>query len=201
MSFLTEIKNKARSLARDGLEKAGFTVHELPDDIDESMDIIDRFRELSEQRSAPENQVDPIPPEDRQALKKWMLPLCNRQKDVMEFIEEWIEHREDIIPFQPEIKSAGPEQIRREALDRLLHAGLIQHAGDDGLAALQNVARAQDRAVINLLRMASYQCMSASLEEWVARMNEKLSRYDLAIVRIDNDLVSLVNSDDQDLYK
>ena len=199
MSFLSEIKNKARSLARDGLEKAGFTVHELPDDVDESIDIIDRLRELSEQKNAQE-QVDPIPREEREALKKWMMPLCNHQKSVMDFINEWIEHREDIIPFQPEIKAAVPDQIRREAVDRLIRASLIQHAGQDGLAALQNVARAQDRSVINLLRVASYQCLSDSLEEWISRMNEKLVRYDLAIVCIEDDLISLVDANEQEKY-
>lgn len=191
MSFLTEIKNKARELARDGLEKAGFTIHDLPDDIDDSKDILDLILEKSAKKDEHSEQVDPIPPQERESMKKLMYPLCGSNSEIISSIDEWLEHREEIIAFQPDIKEATSEQIRKEGLDLLLHAGLIQHAGEDGLSAIQNISRAQNRHVSNLLRIASYQCLSDSLEDWISRMNEKLERFSLVIVSLGEDLISL----------
>lgn len=191
MSFLTEIKNKARDLARDGLEKAGFTVHDLPDDIDNSKDILDLFLEKSGKKDESSERIEAIPPEQRESMKKLLYPLCGDNSEMRTSIDEWLEHREEVIAFQPEIKEATPDQIRKEGLDLLLHAGLIQHAGEDGLSAIQNISRAQNRHVSNLLRMASYQCLSESLEDWITRMNEKLERFGLVIVNLGDDLISI----------
>ena len=193
MSFLTEIKNKARDLARDGLERAGFTVHDLPDDIDDSKDILDLFLEKTGKKDESSEQVEAIPPQQRESMKKLLYPLCGGNSEMISSIDEWLEHREEIIAFQPDIKEATPEQIRKEGLDLLLHAGLVQHAGEDGLSAIQNISRAQNRHVSNLLRIASYQCLSESLEDWIERMNEKLERFGLVIVNLGDDLISMTD--------
>ena len=195
MSFLTDIKKLAQNMARDGLERAGFHTYDIPEDEDDlfpERDIIDIFLEKSGKQEVAIKQVDPIPDELRKNLKNTYYPYCGDNKSIQESLDMWIEHREEVITCKNDNITADPERLKAEAMDILTKAGVIQTAGDNGLEAIQRVAQAQNRPVINLLRMASYQCLAESLNDWVNRMNQKLEPFNLSIVDVSEGRLSLI---------
>ena len=196
MSILTDIRKLAHKVARDGLERAGLHTYDIPKD-DEYLfpqrDILDILLDKSGKPESIIKQVDPIPVENREDLKKEYYPYCGDNQSIRETLEMWIEHREDVIACTNDNIAPDPDRLKSEALDILTKAGVIQTAGDNGLEAIQRVAQAQNRPVINLLRMASYQCMADSLEGWIDLMNQKLVPFNLKIVDISGGKLSLMN--------
>ena len=194
MSFITDLKKLARSVAKDGLERVGIKTYDIPEDDDEiypERDIIDIYLDKYNKKEETRPQVAPIPESLKDELRKDLYPLCGFNQNIRQTIDMWLDHREEVISFNS--NNAEPEisRLKAESLDILIQSGIVQTAGDNALEALQRVARAQNRPVINLLRMASYQITADTLETWIESMNQKLDPFNLTIIQLSNERLSL----------
>lgn len=187
MDFLKQLRKTAQNAAKEGLEWLGVNIpqHEIPDDEDTATrDLIDIYREISQRdRNIDSPQLSPAL---RQEMHDFAAPFCGNHAILLESIDAWLADCHNVLP----------EAIRTETIAKLQQGGVIRSLGDNSdqwLENIQEIAKAQQRTVFNLLLQTHKQCPKDDFDTWLNDMNDRLSMFDLRIDKVGTQKMTLIS--------
>lgn len=194
MGILDQIRKTAHNAAREGLERLGVTLKlphdDIPDDEDtKSKDLIDIYSSIFDKKTPQEPVSVPIPADHRNVLRELAAPLCANHKPLMDTIETWFEDRRSIFPDTEPSQSFSLDEAKQELNEVLKQLHVIQkieEAPDKWLKTAQSISRVQNSNIQNLLLQTSRQFESETFIDWMTQMNERIERFHVTIVQIDD---------------
>ena len=198
MSFITRIRKSAQNAARNQLSKLGIQIPDAEMPIDEDTldrDIVDIYRDIVQKSQPVDNHPDPIPEELRPILEAATLPICGTNEVLKATMKNWISNRESTTCTQ--ILPPTIDNLRAEALQLLHTASVVQPAAEQWETTLTTIARAQFRPIINLIHQAALQIQKDGDDDWMSNLNQRLVRYNRAVVQISDAGITLVDAGDE----
>lgn len=192
MSLLSYLRKTAQNAAIEGLQKIGVLQKaNIPDDDDEpSKGILESYRNLLESNQAIPSV--PVPEAFKSTLSTEGKQFYADNKEIKAAFEAWLDDRKVEFADVSKDDSITIDAMRSEMHKLFKKHGVIRSIPSEQsqwLETLQEIAKKQDRTVYNLLLQADAQTESATFNEWMEEMNEKIRRFGVLIQKVDdNDL-------------
>ena len=214
MGWIKQVRRRAQDVAKEGLLRLGVRVPATfeEDDPDvEDRDILDILHDVSRRWEA--RRIVSIPESLRAGFEDQARQYCGDNDALLQVIKTWIGDRASAFAEARQEDSAS--RYEDEFWRLLTDGGVVAtvdpeesaheslpdtdddiDTGSRWFETVQAISRAQNRCHYNLLFQADRQCVHDNFEVWRLDMNDRLAPFELSIVGLPGNRVSLLGTDD-----
>ena len=214
MGWIKQVRRRAQDVAKEGLLRLGVrvpaTFEEDNPDV-EDRDILDILHDVSRRWEA--RRIVSIPESLRAGFENQARQYCGDNDALLQVIKTWIGDRASAFAEARQEDSASryEDEFWRLLTDggvvatvdpeESAHESLTDtdddiDTGSRWFETVQAISRAQNRCHYNLLFQADRQCVHDNFEVWRLDMNDRLAPFELSIVGLPGNRVSLLGTDD-----